>query len=66
MLDKDFTTTYELKKKENGVYVFVIEGDITINRQALHRRDGLGLTETDKLEIKADSPAEILLMEVPV
>lgn len=65
-LDKDFITSYELKKKENGVYAFVIEGDVTINGEKLNRRDGLGITETDKLEIKADSNAEILLMEIPV
>lgn len=65
-LDKGFSTSYDLKKKENGVYVFVIEGDVTINGQALNRRDGLGITEAETLEIKADSDAEILLMEVPV
>jgi hypothetical protein len=65
-LDNDFSLTYDLRKKENGVYAFVIEGDITINGQKLNRRDGLGITETDKLEIIADSDAELLLMEVPV
>ena len=65
-LDKDFTTVYDLKKKENGVYAFVIEGDVTINGQKLNRRDGLGITELDQLEIKADNDAELLLMEVPV
>jgi redox-sensitive bicupin YhaK (pirin superfamily) len=65
-LDKDFTITYNLRKKENGVYAFVIEGDVTINGQKLNRRDGLGITEADKLEILADSDAELLLMEVPV
>jgi len=65
-LDKDFSLTYELRKKENGVYAFVIEGDVTINGQKLSRRDGLGITETDKLEIIAGSDAELLLMEVPV
>ena len=64
--DKDFSTNYQLKKKENGVYAFVIEGDVTINGEKLNRRDGLGITEADKLEIKADSDAELLLMEVPV
>jgi hypothetical protein len=65
-LDKDFITTYELKKKENGVYAFVIEGDVIINGEKLNRRDGLGISETDKLEIIAGSDAELLLMEVPV
>lgn len=65
-LDKNSSYQYELKDKKNGVYAFMIEGDATINREKLNRRDGLGISETDKLEIKADSDAEILLMEVPV
>lgn len=65
-LDKDFTTTYTLKDKENAVYAFLIDGKITINGEKLNRRDAIGISETDKLEIKADSDAELLLMEVPV
>ena len=65
-LDKDFIITYELKNTANAVYAFVIEGDITINGQQLNRRDGLGITDTSRLEIKADTDAELLLMEVPV
>lgn len=65
-LDKDIAIEYSLHNKENGVYAFVIEGDITINAIKLNRRDGLGITETGKLELKADSDAEILLMEVPM
>lgn len=64
--DKGFSTSYNLKKKGNGVYAFVIEGDVTINGEKLNRRDGLGISDTDKFEITADSDAEILLMEVPV
>lgn len=65
-LDKDFTTSYSLKKNGNGVYVFVIEGTVTVSGEKLNRRDGLGITDTDQLSIKADSNAEILLMEVPM
>jgi hypothetical protein len=65
-LDKDFSTTYQLKNKEHGVYVFVIDGDVTINGEKLSRRDGVGITDADKLEIKADSNTELLLMEVPM
>ena len=65
-LDKDLSTTYELKDKTNGVYAFVIDGEVTINGEKLNPRDGLGISETDKLEIKTDSEAELLLMEVPM
>ena len=65
-LDKGFATDYAVKKAGNGVYAFVLEGNVTINGQALHRRDGFGLWEIDKLEISAESNAELLLMEVPM
>lgn len=65
--DKDFTTSYSLHSKNNGVYVFVLKGDLTINGQALNERDGFGIWDIDKLELKADSQdAEVLLMEVPM
>ena len=65
-LDKDFSTTYELKDKQNGIYAFVIDGTVTINGEKLDRRDAAGISEADKLEIKADSEAELLLMEIPM
>ena len=65
-LEKGTELSYDLKKEGNGVYAFVIEGDVTINDIVLNRRDGLGISETDTLSIKADSEAEILLMEVPM
>ncbi len=65
-LDKHVTIAYQLKKDTNGVYAFVIEGNVTINGEKLSRRDGLGMTESSELTITADSNAEVLLMEVPV
>lgn len=65
-LEKGVRLDYELHRPGHGVYAFVIEGDVTINGQSLNRRDGLGITETNTLELHADSEAEILLMEVPV
>ncbi len=65
-LKKGFTTDYALKKNGNGVYAFIIEGEVTINGQKLNKRDGLGVWETDKISISADTDAEVLLMEVPM
>lgn len=65
-LDAGKSLTYNLKKKGNGVYCFILEGDVTINGQDLNRRDGLGITNTNTFEIKATSHTEILLMEVPM
>ena len=58
---------YEVKRTGNGVYAFVIEGEATINGQALGKRDGLGISGVDKLDLKAGPHgAEILLMDVPM
>jgi redox-sensitive bicupin YhaK (pirin superfamily) len=65
-LQAAFSTEYVLNKNSNGVYAFVIEGDVTINGQKLNKRDGLGVWDTDKLSIVADTEAEVLLMEVPM
>jgi redox-sensitive bicupin YhaK (pirin superfamily) len=63
---KGFTIDYPIKKSGNGVYVFVLSGDVTINDQSLETRDGLGIWETETLKISASTEAEILLIEVPM
>ncbi len=66
-LDEGFETTYTLKGGNgNGVYIFVLNGDVTVNGQALHARDGFGIWNTEQFDLKADSAAEVLLMEVPM
>ena len=65
-LDLGTETTYEIKRPENGVYVFVLEGKIEINGQKLGRRDALGVSETEAIQIKASSDAEVLLMDIPM
>ncbi len=65
--DKNFSIEYDVKKNGNGVYAFIIEGDITINGIDLNRRDGLGIRNTGRIAIASRSrDAEVLLMEVPM
>ena len=65
-LKKGFQTEYTIKKKGDGVYAFVLQGDITIGGQKLNKRDGLGITDTDAISITAESDSELLLIEVPM
>jgi hypothetical protein len=64
--DKGFMSDYNFKAKDNGVYAFILNGNITINDQELTSRDGFGIWDVDKIVIKADSESEFLLMEVPM
>ncbi len=61
-----FTNKYDVKIPGNGVYVFVLEGDVTIAGQQLNKRDGFGIWDTASFDIVADTDAKLLLMEVPM
>lgn len=63
---KDTVTNYSLHSPNNGVYAFIINGDVTINNQPLETRDGAGFTNTQELQIKTTSEADVLLIEVPM
>lgn len=62
----DFVASYSLKKPGNGVYAFVIDGNVTINDQPLFKRDAIGVWDIDKLSITAVTDAKVLLIEVPM
>ncbi|WKB80943.1 pirin family protein [Cellulophaga lytica] len=63
---EDATTNYALNKKNNGVYAFVLEGNVSIEGEQLSKRDGVGLWETDNITINASKNSKVLLMEVPM
>lgn len=64
--DKDYKQTYQLKSPGNGIYIFNLKGDIKVGDVALATRDGLGIWDTTQIQIEANSPAEFLIMEVPM
>lgn len=59
-------TEYVPAAPNHGVYVFVLEGRVEVNGQALERRDGMGIWESDRLEVRAHQDSEVLLMDVPM
>ena len=65
-LDSQSSTTYTLKNAANGVYLFVIEGEVTVEGEPLRRRDAIGITEADKFTLSAQTNAKLLAIEVPM
>jgi redox-sensitive bicupin YhaK (pirin superfamily) len=57
---------YTIKKPGNGVYAFVLEGEVEINNEKLAKRDGMGIWNTATINVKATDNARVLLMEVPM
>jgi redox-sensitive bicupin YhaK (pirin superfamily) len=64
--DKGHAAEYTLKKEGNGVYAFVLEGDVEINNEKLTKRDGMGIWDTESITVKASENTRVLLMEVPM
>lgn len=65
--DKGFSTNYQIKKPGNGIYAFILNGDVTISDISLNERDGLGVYNVNEIQVTATSQdAEILLMELPM
>lgn len=59
--------TYTLKNKENGIYIFLLEGRLSVNGQEIERRDGIGIKKTELINLIAlENNTEVLLMEVPL
>ncbi len=65
-LEPGVSVDYPLKNSSNGVYVFLLEGDVEINEHKMSKRDGLGIWDTNQFQIKSTSKSKILLMEVPL
>ena len=58
---------YDVRKQGNGVYLFVIDGAFLYDGRRLESRDGLGITDTPVLKLKAaEAGSKILIMEVPM
>ena len=62
----DTTTSYQLNKEGNGVYLMVIEGEVEIDGTILSTRDAIGITEAKAFEIKVLQAAKLLVVEVPM
>ncbi|HEY4107884.1 pirin family protein [Puia sp.] len=58
---------YETKKPGNGVYLFIIDGAFLYKGQRLEKRDGLGVTDVDSLDLEAaEAGSRILIIDIPM
>ena len=57
---------YKMKWKNSGLYLFVIEGSVKTSGQSLSKRDALGISETDVVNIEAISDSQLLAIEIPL
>lgn len=65
-LDAGLIKEYKLHKKDTGVYLFVIEGEVEVNNTVLSKRDGAGFWDTESITIEVLKNSTLLLIEVPM
>jgi len=58
--------SYEIKSEGNGAYIFVLEGEVTVNDQELQLRDGYGIWDTESFTLRSTKSSRVLLMDVPM
>jgi redox-sensitive bicupin YhaK (pirin superfamily) len=64
--EEETSQTYAFKREGNGLYVFVLEGELAIKDFKLEKRDGIGISEVNHIDFKAGAKTKVLLMEVPM
>lgn len=65
-LDANSSVEYQLHKSGNGVYIFLIDGQVEVSGEKLSKRDALGLTHVDNFTVHAQKDAQLLFIEVPL
>lgn len=65
-LEAGKSLSYKQNLTTNGVYLFVLNGEIKVNGEDLYRRDGMGIVDADAISITANKDAELLVMEIPM
>lgn len=60
------SVSHHLKKGGNGLYLFVLEGKVEAAGETLEKRDAIGVTDIQDLEIKGIENSSILLMDIPM
>ncbi|MDR5590052.1 pirin family protein [Christiangramia sp. SM2212] len=57
---------YNLKNENNGVYVFLIEGEVDVSDTKLKKRDAVGIWNSSSITLDFKNPSRVLLIEVPM
>jgi len=50
----------------SGVYIFVIDGEITIDNRKVGKRDAVGVYDTNVFSITANQQSALLAIEIPM
>ncbi|WP_299227963.1 pirin family protein [uncultured Psychroserpens sp.] len=65
-IDNGKSIDLKVKSGQNGFYVFVVDGEVEVADTILNKRDAIGISESERIQIKAISNSELIIVEVPM
>jgi quercetin 2,3-dioxygenase len=66
LFDAGQTVSYQLNPVNKCVFLFVLEGSLTANSQAVAQRESLGLWDTATVQLECTTAVQFILIEVPI
>jgi redox-sensitive bicupin YhaK (pirin superfamily) len=66
IFEENQTVNFKITISGNGVYLFLIDGEIELNQNQLTSRDALEITNCTEFNIAIIQKSKILLVEVPM
>lgn len=57
---------YTIQNQENGVYIFMIEGEASLEDTELRKRDAMGVFGTSGFDLNIKTNSKVLFIEVPM
>ena len=57
---------YKFNPLNKGVYIFVTSGKLYYGNEIIDNKDGIGIWETDTINLQTEQDAEFIVIEVPI
>lgn len=64
--DEGIEFEYSIHSDDHGIYIFVLDGEVTVLGETLETRDGFGVSGPSSFNLKTTKQSRILLIEIPM
>ncbi len=65
-MEQDQSVSLSTRRELNGLYVFMIEGAVTLNDRSLGKRDAAGISDKDPANLTSTGLSDVLVIDVPL
>lgn len=66
LFDAGQRLSYSLNPVNKCLFIFVIDGSLSVSGHPLPKRDAMGIWDTDKIDLACEQDCEFLIVETPV